>query len=83
MAQSALTGLAQGINPTEKKRTDRVKKMTLSELMAKYIEQKGLKLSSGTAADYQKKLNEGFPDWLDKPVNTITREMVAARHSGI
>ena len=83
MAQSALTGLAQGINPTEKKRTDRVKKMTLSELMAKYIEQKGLKLSSGTAADYQKKLNEGFPDWLDKPVNTITREMVAARHKNL
>ena len=83
MAQSALTGLAQGINPTEKKRTDRIKKMTLSELMAKYIEQKGLKLSSGTAADYQKKLNEGFPDWLDKPVNTITREMVAARHKNL
>jgi integrase len=83
MAQSALTGLAQGINPTEKKRTDKIKKMTLSELMAKYIEQKGLKLSSGTAADYQKKLNEGFPDWLDKPVNTITREMVAARHKNL
>jgi len=83
MAQSALTGLAQGINPTEKKRTDKIKKMTLSELMAKYIEQKGLKLSSATAADYQKKLNEGFPDWLDKPVNTITREMVAARHKNL
>ncbi len=83
MAQSALTGLAQGINPTEKKRTDKIKKMTLSELMAKYIEQKGLKLSSATANDYQKKLNEGFPDWLDKPVNTITREMVAARHKNL
>ncbi|WP_300247486.1 tyrosine-type recombinase/integrase [Methylovulum sp.] len=57
--------------------------MTLSELMTKYIEQKGLKLNSGTAADYQKKLNEGFPDWLDKPVNTITREMVAARHKNL
>jgi integrase len=83
MAQSALTGLAQGINPTEKKRADKIKKMTLSELMAKYIEQKGLKLSSATANDYQKKLNEGFPDWLDKPVNTITREMVAARHKNL
>lgn len=80
MAQAALTGLAQGINPTEKKRTDKIKRITLSELMTKYIEQKGLKLKPSTAADYQKKLNEGFPDWLDKPVNTITREMVAKRH---
>ena len=80
MAQSALAELAQGINPTEKKRTDKIKKITLLELMTKYIDQKGLKLSPSTAADYQKKLNEGFPDWLNKPVNTITREMVAKRH---
>ena len=44
--------------------------------MTKYIEQKDLKLRSGTAADYQKKLSEGFADWLDKPVNEITRDMV-------
>ena len=80
MAQSALAELAQGINPTEKKRTDKIKKITLLELMTKYIDQKGLKLCPSTAADYQKKLNEGFPDWLNKPVNTITREMVAKRH---
>ncbi len=75
--------LAQGINPAEKKRTDKIKAMTLSELMTKYIEQKGIKLSSGTAGDYQKKLNEGFPDWLDNSVNTITREMVAKRHKDL
>jgi integrase len=80
MAQAVLTGLAQGINPTEKKRTEKIKKITLSELMTKYIEQKGLKLSAGSAADYQKKLQEGFSDWLNKPVNEITREMVAKRH---
>lgn len=72
--------LAKGINHAEKKRTDKIKKITLSELMTKYIEQKGLKLSEGTAADYRKKLNEGFSDWLDKPVNAINRDMVAKRH---
>ena len=36
--------LVQGINPAEKKRTDKIKAMTLSELMTKYIEQKGIKL---------------------------------------
>ncbi len=78
--REALTDLGNGLNPAEKKRKLKVKQMTLAELMEKYIEQKGLKLSSGTAADYQKKLGEGFPDWLDKPVNAITREMVAKRH---
>ncbi|MEQ1528218.1 MAG: integrase family protein [Methylococcaceae bacterium] len=79
-AREALTNLVNGINPAEEKRRLKLKQMTLAELMTRYIEQKGLKLSPGTSADYQKKLNEGFPDWLDKPVNAITREMVAKRH---
>ena len=78
--REALTDLGNGLNPAEEKRKLKVKQMTLAELMEKYIEQKGLKLSSGTATDYQKKLGEGFPDWLNKPVNAITREMVAKRH---
>lgn len=82
-ATSALTDLDKGINPTVAKRIEKVKRMTLSELMTKYIEQKGLKLSASTAADYQKKLGEGFSDWLDKPVNAITREMVAKRHKDL
>lgn len=82
-ASAALTDLDKGVNPTAAKRLEKVKRMTLSELMAKYIEQKGLKLSASTAADYQKKLGEGFPDWLNKPVNTISREMVAKRHKDL
>lgn len=70
--------LAKGVNHAEKKRTDKIKQITLSELMTKYIEQKDLR--SGTAADYRKKLGEGFSDWLDKPVNAITRDMVLIRH---
>ncbi len=79
-ATLALTDLDNGINPAEKKRVEKIKKITLSELMTQYIEQKGLKLKEGTATDYRKKLGEGFSDWLDKPVNAITREMVAKRH---
>jgi integrase len=80
MAQATLTDMAKGINPSEKKRKEKIKKITLSELMSDYIEQKGLKLKASTAADYQKKLKEGFSDWLDKPVTAISREMVAMRH---
>ncbi|MDD5268101.1 MAG: tyrosine-type recombinase/integrase [Methylococcales bacterium] len=78
LATDALSTLADGINPTEQKRTDKIKQITLAELMTKYLEQKDLR--SGTAADYRKKLGEGFSDWLDKPVNAITRDMVLIRH---
>lgn len=78
LAQSTLTELAQGIDPVEKKRAAKVKRITLSDLMNKYLEQKNLR--SGTAADYQKKLSEGFSDWLDKPINSITKDMVLVRH---
>ncbi|WP_432741721.1 tyrosine-type recombinase/integrase [Methylobacter sp. G7] len=83
LAQTALTDLSQGINPTAEKRAEKAKRLMLSELMEKYIDQKGLKLSTGTAADYRKKLGEGFPDWLNKPVNKISREMVAKRHKDL
>lgn len=81
MAQAALTELAQGINPTEQKRIEKIKQITLAELMTKYIEQKDLR--SGTAADYRKKLGEGFSDWLDKPVNAISHDMVLIRHKNL
>ncbi len=80
-ATEALSSLVNGINPTEKKRVDKIKKMTVAELMTQYIEQKTLR--SGTAADYRKKLGEGFSDWLDKPVNSITRDMVLVRHKNL
>ncbi|WP_262965827.1 tyrosine-type recombinase/integrase [Methylobacter psychrophilus] len=82
-ATAALSDLDNGINPAEKKRIEKIKKITLSELMAQYIDQKGSKLSAGTANDYRKKLGEGFSGWLDKPVNSITREMVAKRHKAL
>lgn len=81
LALNSLSDLAKGINPTVSKRQEKIKKITLSELMTKYIEQKGLKLSVCSASDYRKKLKEGFPDWLNKPINTITRDMVAKRHT--
>lgn len=80
MAQAVLTDLAQGINPTEEKRKMKLKGITLAELMTNYLDQKKDKLKASTAEDYQEKLEQGFSDWLNKPVTEITRDMVATRH---
>lgn len=78
MAQAALTDLAQGINPTEEKRKQRLRSITLEELLDQYLRDKS-DLREASILDYRKKLQQGFSDWLNKPINEITREMVLAR----
>jgi integrase len=82
MTQAALTFLAQGINPTEEKRKQRVRSMTLEELLERYLKDKS-DLREASVIDYRKKLNQGFSDWMNKPINEITRDMVLARRKQI
>lgn len=77
-AQAALTDLAQGINPTEEKRKQRVRNITLRELLDRYLSDKS-DLREASVLDYTKKLNQGFSDWMDKPINEISRDMVLSR----
>lgn len=78
LAQTTLTDLAQGINPTEEKRKKRVRNITLRELLNRYLTDKS-DLREASVIDYTKKLNQGFSDWMDKPINEITRDMVLSR----
>jgi len=80
MAQTALTELAQGINPTEEKRKQRIRGITLQELLDRYLKDKS-DLREASKLDYTKKINQGFSDWLGKPINEITRDMVLARRN--
>lgn len=80
-AREILTSLTSGIDPTEEKRKQRINKTPLGEVLEQCIEKSELKAS--TAKDYRYKLALGFPDWLDKPVNSITSSMVLARHKKI
>lgn len=80
-AREILTSLTSGIDPTEEKRKQRINKTPLGKVLEQCIEKSDLKAS--TAKDYRYKLALGFPDWLDKPVNSITSSMVLARHKKI
>lgn len=78
LTRQALSELATGVDPTEKKRKEKFQSITLEQLLDKYLEQKQLRPAS--ILDYQKKMRQGFADWMNKPANAITRDMVLARH---
>ncbi|WP_341325917.1 integrase family protein [Methylotuvimicrobium sp. KM2] len=81
LAGEALSSLANGIDPVEEKRKERLSGMTLSELLESYLKNKN-DLREASILDYRKKINQGFADWLDKPINTITRDMVLVKRNG-
>ena len=80
LANEALLAIADGINPTEEKRKQRLKAITLNELLETYLKDKS-DLREASITDYTKKINQGFSDWLDKPINKITRDMVKTKRN--
>lgn len=77
-ATAAITDLDKGINPTEEKRKQKLRGITLQELLNKYLSDK-TDLREASILDYIKKVNQGFSDWLGKPINEISRDMVLTR----
>jgi len=80
LATEALQSIASGIDPNEEKRKKRYRAITLNELLNIYLKDKS-DLRPASISDYTKKLNQGFSDWLNKPINEITREMVKAKRN--
>ena len=80
LATEALLAIADGINPTEEKRKQRYRSITLNKLLETYLKDKS-DLRPASVTDYTKKLNQGFSDWLNKPINEISRDMVKAKRN--
>lgn len=56
--------------------------ITLREVHGKYTKVKK-KLKASTAKEYLDSLGRNVPDWLDKPIRSITSAMVIERHASI
>lgn len=80
LANEALSDIADGVDPNEEKRKARYRAITLQQLFDIYLEDKP-ELREASRLDYNKKLSQGFSDWLSKPINEITRDMVKARRN--
>ncbi|MGQ3887961.1 tyrosine-type recombinase/integrase [Legionella sp. CNM-1927-20] len=79
-AKSLLGSVARGDDPIAEKRTKKVNAMTLQQVLKDYLKARK-DLKPRTLNDYHCVLHEVVPDWLDKPITKITREMIAKRHA--
>ena len=77
-AKSLLGSVARGDDPIAEKKTKKVHAMTLQQVLND-LPQSKKRFKATTLNDYQCVLHEVVPDWLDKPLVNITREMIAKR----
>ena len=79
-AKSILGKIAQGIDPIAEKKALYTKGVTLQQAFNDYLAvRKSLKPT--TVIDYHRVLKQVIPDWLNKPLLNITKDMIAKRHS--
>lgn len=68
-----------GIDPQAAKKAEAAMRVTLGETLEAYATRPG-KLKASTAAEYRRHVEQVFAGWKDKPVTSITRDMVLERH---
>jgi len=77
-AQKVLVTLASGKDPTIEKAKKKIRGVTLQEVLEHYLSVRNIR--PNTRKCYINIIPRCLGDWLDKPVMTITREMVEERH---
>ena len=81
LAEKEAGEIAKGANPNERKRTERAKAETLRATFDTLMAVRTYRPS--TRRTYTNAIHHVFADWLNKPLNKITRDMVAQRHKRV
>ncbi|MDT8320743.1 MAG: integrase family protein [Xanthomonadales bacterium] len=85
IAKSKLGDMAKGIDLSAERKRLKTESVTLAKAVESYLSNRvtraGLPLKDRTKADIRYHLRTTFPDWADKPVMGITREMIQRRYS--
>jgi integrase len=76
--REVLASVARGINPVSEKRRKKTMAITLRAVLDDYLATK--KLKPLTVADYHKAMAETFGEYLDKPLASITEQIVRRRY---
>lgn len=76
-----LSLINDGVDPAAQKRKRAAEKTSLSDVLELYLADQELK--PYTVKNYRYKLKLGFSDWLTKPINSITEDMVRNKHKKI
>ena len=97
-AKRILALMAQGINPNEKKKIAKAEKkraeeieqarqktrdITLKKVLGDYMESRGDSLKESTRYIYRCVVSSSLSDWMELPIQDITRELVEKRHREI
>lgn len=80
VAREHLRSMRMGVDPRAAKKQREAEGITLKECFDSYLARPG-KLKESTKAWYRFFIEKTFKDWADKPVVSITRDMVKARHA--
>lgn len=80
-AKKRLGEMATGININSVERNAKLKGVTLVEAYQEYI--KSRTLTDNTLKDYSKAMRLGFPDWHNKPIEAITRNLIENRFNNL
>ncbi len=78
-AHRELHRIMDGVDPVAEKKTERARAVTLAQAFEQYREAR-VSLKPKTLYDYGRILAVAFPDWLNRPLLAITKDMVAKRH---
>ncbi len=79
-AQVLLGKMVTGIDPMAEKKAKKMKGTTLQKAFDDYkTARKNLKLT--TINDYERVLKQVVPDWLDKSLSNINKDMIVKRHT--
>ncbi|MCU7803182.1 MAG: integrase family protein [Candidatus Thiodiazotropha sp. (ex Lucinoma borealis)] len=81
-AQKQLGKIAMGIDPIAEKKTRKAKAIPLAQVFEDFKKARK-QISPVTLRDYTHHLEKDLGDWLNKPITTITKHMVAKRHRAI
>jgi len=80
-AKRRLGEMATGININSVARNAKLKGVTLVEAYQEYI--KSRTLTENTLKDYAKAMRLGFPDWHNKPIQGISRDLIENRFNAL
>ncbi len=79
-AKTTLGLMASGINPNTVKAEEKARSATLREVWDRLRETRKHRYRASTLSLYEGALRRCFSDWVDKPVTSITKDMVEKRH---
>ncbi len=78
-AQKLLGQIAMGLDPVAQKQTAKMREVSLNDVFNDYLQvRKSLKPS--TLTNYKQILTKAFPNWLNKPLISITKDKIAKQH---